>query len=117
MNERLASVTKTLSEREKVSAIVWLVIGVLQCLTLACIIAGAWNIYASIRRLKHSQAVLRPWRGIVRSYDNWLPGIIKGFVINLLLGGGFGILGCLYDLFLVRGYVLSNKDVFAEAGL
>lgn len=51
------------------------------------------------------KAVLTPWSGIV------------GLVINVVFGGVIGAAGSLYDLFLVLGYVLENKNVFAEAGL
>lgn len=54
---------------------------------------------------RQSKAVLTPWRGIV------------GLVINVVFGGVIGAAGSLYDLFLVRGYVMENKNVFAEAGL
>jgi hypothetical protein len=35
----------------------------------------------------------------------------------VLFGGVIGVVGALYDLFAIRGYVLSNKAVFQEAGL
>lgn len=113
----LNEVSKTLSEREKISAIVWLVIGICQCLSIVLIFCGVWNIYASIKRFKHAEAVLTPWRGIVNSYDKWMSNIIIGLVINLIFGGVIGVAGSLYDLFMVRSYVLDNKDVYANAGL
>lgn len=113
----LQNVSKTLSEREKLSAIIWLVIGILQVLSIAFFVSGAWNIYAAITRFKQAQAVLNPWKGIVKSYDNWMSNIIIGLVINLIFGGMFGVLGSLYDMFAVRGYVLSNRKVYEDAGL
>ena len=117
MNNNLSTVTKTLSDREKISAIVWLIIGICQCLSFVCIVSGAWNIYASISRFKQAKLVLNPWRGIVNSYDSWISNIIIGIVINVLFGGMIGVAGSIYDLIAVRGYVLSNRQVFEQAGL
>lgn len=117
MSENLSNVTKSLSEKEKVSAIIWLVIGIMQCLSFAFIISGAWNIYAAVTRFKQSKLVLNPWPGIVDSYDKWMTSIIISIVINVIFGGVIGVAGSLYDLFVIRNYVLSNKQVFQEAGL
>ena len=54
MSEKLSSVTKTLSEREKISAIIWLIIGAIQVISMAGIIAGAWNLYCAYTRFKQS---------------------------------------------------------------
>ncbi len=116
MNE-IQSVTKSLSEKEKIAAIIWLVIGILQCLSIFCFISGAWNIYASITRFKRSKEVLSPWQGIVNTYENELTFIIIGMVINFIFGGIIGVAGGFYDLFAVREYVLKNRKVFEEAGL
>ena len=113
----LQTASKTLSEREKIAAIIWLVIGIGQCLSGVLIISGAWNIYAAITRFKQSKAVLTPWKGIVSNYDSWMTNIIIGLVINLVFGGVIGVAGSLYDMFAVRNFVLSNKQVFEEAGL
>ncbi len=117
MSEKLQNVTKNLSEREKTSAIIWLIIGILQCLSFVAIIAGAWNIYSAYTRFQQSKAVLEPWKGIVNTYDKWMTNIIISLVINLIVGGVVGALGALYDMFMVRQYVLDNKAVFEEAGL
>lgn len=116
MNEKLEQVVKTLSDREKIAAIIWLVIGICQCCSGVLIIAGGWNIYSAITRFKQSKAVLTPWAGIVNNYDKWMTSIIIGLVINLIVGGVIGVAGSLYDMFAVRNYVLDNKVVFEEAG-
>ena len=113
----LQSVSKTLSEREKLSAIIWLVVGICQILSGFFIVSGAWNIYASITRFKQSKAVLTPWKGIVQNYDSWMTNIIIGLVINLIFGGVIGVAGSLYDMFAIRNFVLSNKAVYENAGL
>ena len=116
MND-LQTVTTRLSEKEKIGAIIWLVIGILQCCSAVFSISGIWNIYASITRFKRAKNVLRPWNGIVKTYENELTGIIISIVINLIFGGVIGIAGAFYDLFAVRDYVLKNKKVFEDAGL
>ena len=116
MND-LQSVTKSLSDREKIAAVIRLIIGILQCISIIFIFSGAWNIYAAITRFKRANAVLTPWNGIVQTYDGELTGSIISIVINLIFGGGFGIAGALYDIFAVRAFVLNNRAVFEEAGL
>ncbi len=113
----LDTVVKTLSEREKLSAIFWLVVGIIQCLSCVGIICGAWNVYASVSRFKQSKAVLTPWQGIVNSYDKWMSSIITGIVINVLFGGVIGVAASIYDMVAIRGYVLENRKVFEENGL
>ncbi len=116
MND-LQTVTKTLSEREKLSAIFWLIIGILQCLSCVCVISGGWNIYVATTRFKQANAVLTPWQGIVQSYENSLTNIIIGLCVNFFLGGVIGIAASLYDMFAIRDYVLKNRQVFEQAGL
>jgi len=113
----IENVSQTLSAREKIAAIIWLIIGICQCLSCVFIISGAWNIYASITRFKQAKLVLTPWPGIVNNYDKWISSIIYGIVINVLFGGLIGVAGSIYDLVAIRGYVLSNKAVFEQAGL
>lgn len=117
MPQELQQITRSLSEKEKMSAIIWLVIGIMQCLSFVCVIAGAWNIYCAVTRFKQANAVLTPWKGIVNTYDQWQSNIIVGLGINLILGGVIGIAGNLYDLLVVRKYVLDNRQVFESAGL
>ena len=112
----LEKVTKTLSEREKISGIVLLVVGILQVICGLGFICGIWNIINAVKTLKNSQNVITPWKGIVDSYDKQLTNIIVTLVLNLIFGAGFGVLGAFYELFLVRGYVLKNREVFEEAG-
>ena len=117
MVQDISTVTKTLSARERAAAIIWLVIGILQCCTFVFSVSGIWNIYAAITRFRQAKRVLQPWRGIVGSYEKWITTIIICIVINAVFGGVVGILGAVYDLVAVRGYVLENRTVFAAVGL
>lgn len=121
MSEELKKVSQNLSTRETIAAVVWLFVGIFQCCTIIGFISGIWNIYSSIGRFKHAKAVQKPWRGIVGSYESWLGRMIKGvittLIVGLFIGGVPSVIGFLYDLIAVRAYVLSNKDVYARAGL
>ena len=87
MSEELKRVSNELAEKEKLAAIIWLVIGIVQCVSFACFIAGAWNIYVAITRLKQAEAVKNPWPGIVDAYDKWQTNIIISIVIIVALLG------------------------------
>jgi len=117
MSSKLSEVSKVLSDREKTAGTIWLIIGIVQCLSCIFIFVGAWNIYAATTRFKQSKAVLNPWQGIVATYDKWQTNLIINLVINLLFGGIIGVAGSIYDMTAVRGYVMSNRKVFEEAGL
>ncbi len=119
--------TNTIARLVTISAIIWLVIAIYQILvglvflifgvgiaTLAC---GGWNIYACIKNLKHADYVRKcdnPYAGaaIVNAYENSLGSNIIFLVVNLILGGGLGVIGAIFDLFL-RSYVLKHR---AELG-
>lgn len=113
MQTNIQEITKNLADKEKTSGIIWIVIGAIQVLTCAACIAGAWNIYAGISRLKQAKAVENPWPTIVADYDKWQTNIIICLVINLIFGGVIGAAGCIFD-FMTRSYVLDNKAVFEE---
>lgn len=117
MANKLSDVTKTLSEREKLSAIFWLILGILQCCTFVGVVSGAWNIYVSVLRFKNAEAVKNPWPGIVQWYEGQMTNIIIAMVINVVFGGVIGVAAALFDLFAIRGYAIENKQVFEDAGL
>lgn len=114
MESKYRQCVKTLAEREKMSAIFWLIIGILQVMSCVGIVCGVWNIYCSTCRFKQAKAVLTPYPGLVKSYDNWMTTIIVSIVINAILGGLIGVAAALYDMFAVRNYVLDNKQTFEE---
>ena len=115
MENKHKQCVKTLSEREQLSAILWLIIGILQVITIAGVVCGVWNIYCAYCRFKQSKAVLTPYPGLVQSYDKWMTNIIISIVINVILGGVIGVAAAIFDLIGIRGYVLENKQIFEEA--
>ena len=102
-----------LSERVKISAVIWLVIGILQILSGVFILVGAWNIYVAIKNMQYSKNILTNPVGIVAGQESMTFHII-GLVINLVFGAIIGVGGSLYDLFCVRALVMDNKNAFLE---
>ena len=102
---------KQLSEKENIAFIIALILGIIQCLSFAGIIAGVWNIIVAVQRQKLSKNILNMPSGLMRVYENSLTNIIIGGVINFLFGGVIGVALAVYDYF-TRDFVLKNPDVF-----
>lgn len=116
--------TETIANMVTISAIIWILVSVYQIVIglvllifgvgIASIACGGWNIYACIRNFKHASYVRNistpmQGQGIVAAYENSLAGTIIVGVVNLFLGGGIGVIGCVFDLIL-RGYVLKHRS-------
>lgn len=109
------STIRRIADYERVSGILWIVIGALQCLTLIGIIAGIWNIVAGISRIRVVPIILQR--------DPRVPAIFEGIgqlivigVINLFLGGVFGVLFVIFDFF-IRDMVLRNRHLFEQSNV
>ncbi len=104
---------RRLADYEKVSAILWLCLGVFQVVMVITVIAGVWNIHAAWTRLKLP--------GLIRARDPDIPAIYEGRttqlvligVVNVVAGGMIGIAFVIFD-FIVRDMVLRNRDLFTE---
>lgn len=114
-SERMQALRK-LSDYEKTSGIIWLIIGIVQLCTVVGVLCGVWNIFAAISRLNMSKALLRDQTqfdtDIYTKYERQLPSIIIILVLNIFFGAVIGIVGSIFDLF-VRNYVMENKALFA----
>jgi hypothetical protein len=104
-------VCRKLREHEKISNIMWLVVGILQVLAIFTILAGAWNIYRSIVGLKGINNIVPGNSSLENHYEKQLTWIILGLVWNVLFGAVLGAGLCIYDLW-IRNYALSNKHAF-----
>ena len=102
---------KTLADRVRINGIVWLVIGIMQLFFIYSIPLGLWNIYAAYTNLKVAKEMPIRRVGLVRVYEPIVSPIIN-LVLNLILGAGIGVIGSLYYLIFIRGYVLENRDYF-----
>ena len=72
---------RKLSDYEKISGIIWLVIGIIQVITLVGVICGVWNIVVACQRLKYSKELLNKPQNIVPAFENQLTTLIIFMVI------------------------------------
>lgn len=105
-----------LSERVKINAVIWLVIGCLQIiggifLNWFLLIVGVLNIISSIKDMQYSKTVLENPVGIVATFEP-LTGPIITLVYNLVIGGVIGVVGSIYYFTAIRTLVMENKDYF-----
>ena len=112
---------KTVIRRLRFSVVVWIIIASLQILIglplilvgygFSMIACGAWNIYASISRIKlinefkENPQIIYPYYAAKSCLNNTL--IFLG--INLLFGGVIGVFASVYDL-LLRHYVVTHSE-------
>lgn len=128
--------TQTLADREQASAVVWLIIAILQGIIGICTMGGlsllgniigiplgwgglftmalaaynGYGAYCSFQRVKRVQS---RQRGIVREYDNMLVSSIIFIVLNAIFGAFIGIAGAIFDLF-NRNYALNNAQYLED---
>lgn len=102
---------RKVSEYEKISGIIWIVIGAIQIISLVGIICGIWNIVVGTQRLKYSKELLCKPQNVVNVFENQLTTLIIFLVINFFFGAIIGVAGACFDLY-VRDYVVKNRDNF-----
>lgn len=102
---------KSLADKEMISFVIWLIIGIIQCLSIVTIIAGAWNIYAAVTTYQFSKQLGNCPTGVYKRYENQMTSLIISLVLNILFGGVIGVAGTIYDYF-TRDYVMKNRDFF-----
>ena len=105
-----------LSSRLKTNGIIWIVIASIQILVglfgvWFTLIVGVLNIFSAITDIKNSKRILTNPNGLVKAYEP-LAGPIITLVYNLVIGGIIGVLGSIYYLVSVRGFVMENKEQF-----
>ena len=106
----------TLSSRLKINGIIWIVIACLQILIglnsiWTLLLIGVLNIITAVNNINSGKNILTNPKGIVAAYEPIVAPIIT-LVYNLILGGVIGVLGSLYYLIFIRGYVMENKQQF-----
>jgi Protein of unknown function (DUF2510) len=110
-----AGVVRRLALYERLSGWAWLTLGIIQILTVLGIIAGAWNIFASISRMKVAPRIERREASVPAAFESLTGYVIIG-VINLVLGGVLGIAFLALDLF-IRDQILKHRDLFSASAL
>jgi hypothetical protein len=98
------------SDYARLSGILWIVLGVIQILTVVGAIAGGWNIYAGITRLSAAKLIMGRDPRVVAEFRS-ITGLVVIGVINLLLGGMIGLLFVAFDL-MIRDKILANAHLF-----
>lgn len=98
-----------LSERLKTSAIIWIIVAVLQILAGVTAIIGILNIISAVKDLNYSKEILKNPVGIVGNFQSTTGPIIV-LLYNFFLGGTIGVVGSIYYFVGIRGYVMENKN-------
>ena len=101
---------RRIADYERISGILWIVLGAIQVLSIFGILAGIWNIFAGISRIRLVTAIQQRDSSIPARFEGVASLVIIG-VINLFLGGIIGIVFVAFD-FYVRDCVLSNRSIF-----
>lgn len=109
-----ASLANKIAAYEYASGIFWIVVGVLQYLTCAFVIAGAWNIYAATSRFRLAKAIRALHPGVPGAFRD--PGwLITMAAVNIFLGGVIGVVFVAFDAY-IRSLVLKNAHIFTGSG-
>ena len=109
-NESEDTIINRLADYEKASGIMWIILGIIQCITIIGIIAGLWNIFAGWSRIKVSRKITERLNTVPKIFEK-MTGLIVIGVINLLLGGIIGLLFVAFDFF-IRDKVLNSRTLF-----
>lgn len=105
-----------LSSRLKTNGIIWAAVAIIQLVmglygNWNLLIVGVLNIISAIINIKNSQRILSNQNGIVKAYEPIVAAIIT-LAYNLFVGGVIGVLGSIYYLVFVRGFIMENKSRF-----
>lgn len=94
----------------RLSATLWLIISILQIISIDLIIAGVWNLFCAFLSFLREKEVLNRDADIPAQYKGLSVYIITG-LINISIGGIVGCFLLIYD-FRIRSEILSCKDIF-----
>ena len=110
-NEEDIRVVKVLANKIHTESVIWIIISAFQILSIVGIVCGIYNLIISISNIDASKKILERPVGIVRSFEP-MTGHIVVLCINLFFGAFIGIIGSLYHILGVRGYVMSHRAEF-----
>ena len=105
------NLVNTLSVRYNTYGIIWIVIAIIQIVSVTCIPVGLWNLYAAYTNIKYGKAIQRNPTNIVKAHTP-VTGAVVCLIINLLLGGVIGVAGSIYYFVAIRGFVMENQSAF-----
>lgn len=105
-----ANVIRQIADYERISGWLWIVLGIIQVISVVGMVAGAWNIYAGWTRLKIVPSILERDAGIPEAFEG-ISGLVIIGILNLALGGVVGLACVGFDIF-IRDKVLSRRHLF-----
>lgn len=104
---------RRIADYQRISGVLWIILGIVQILSVYGIIAGLWNIPGGISRLRQATRI--------RARDSTIPaafepvvGLVVIGVINLVAGGVIGVAVVGFD-FWIRDRVLKHRGIFTES--
>ncbi|QCE35382.1 SHOCT domain-containing protein [Acetobacteraceae bacterium] len=104
---------RRIADYQRISGIIWIILGILQICCIFTIIAGIWNVVIGIGRLKSTPGILMRNRNIPLLFEG-IGGYIALFIVNLIFGAfgaGICVIAFLLDLY-VRDQILANRNLF-----
>jgi hypothetical protein len=103
---------RRIADYEKISGILWILLGIIQTLSIVGAIAGIWNIVAGGTRVGVSRRISQRLASVPKDFEG-VGGLAVIGVINLLVGGVIGLIFVGFD-FYIRDKVLSNRRLFNQ---
>jgi len=104
-------VCRKLQSHAKTSNILWLIVGILQVISVIFIFAGAWNVIRSIIGLSNVKNIVPGNSRIPPYFKGRLPMLIFGLAWNFIVGGVIPAGLSIYDLW-IRDYAIKNQQAF-----
>lgn len=108
-------IVRRIADYYRISAVLWLVIAIIQILCIVPIIAGIWNLFASISRFKMIERIRDRDPEVVKA-NQGIGQLMTLGIVNLLLGAAVGIVFVILD-FYIRDKVLTHAHLFSGDGL
>jgi len=111
------STIRRIHDYERISGIFWIILGILQVLSILVLwipgpFIGIWNIIAGISGLRMATRIAARDSRVPAAFEG-IAGLIMMAVFNLLIGGVIGIIFVALDFF-IRDKVLSNRHLFTN---
>ncbi|MDR3481015.1 MAG: hypothetical protein P4L91_09905 [Burkholderiaceae bacterium] len=110
-----ANLVRQIADYERISGWLWIVLGVIQVISIVGVLAGVWNIYAGWTRLRIAPAILARKAGVPQAFES-VTGLVIIGILNFVLGGVVGLICVGFDVF-IRDKVLSNRRLFNAVAL
>jgi hypothetical protein len=101
---------RRIADYERISGIIWIVLGVIQICTVVWVIAGVWNIFVGRSRLKGASAIKARHISVPLLYGD-ISRLVVTALINFFLGGVVGLVLVGFD-FYIRDEILANARLF-----